>query len=95
MGLQVAVAIGVPLLACTFGGNSIDDRLGSKPWGLLIGILLGLIVGAGAMAALLRDYLSRTMGTATESARAAGQRWDSEIQERERRRESGEDEEDR
>ncbi|TME60420.1 MAG: hypothetical protein E6I54_11195, partial [Chloroflexi bacterium] len=46
MGLQVAVAIGLPLLVGTFGGNAVDKSLGTSPWGILLGILLGLVVGA-------------------------------------------------
>ena len=95
MGLQVAVAIGFPLLAGTFGGNAVDQRLGSGPWGLLVGILVGLVVGGLAFVAILRRFLSQPIGTPTERARAAGRRWGQEIDERERRRESGEENEDR
>jgi len=95
MGLQVAVAIGVPLLAGTFGGNAIDGRLGSSPWGLLVGILLGLVVGGLALFGILRAYLSQPLGTPTDKARAAGRKWQGEIAEQERRRESGEEDPDR
>lgn len=95
MGLQVAVAIGLPLLVGAFGGNAIDDRLGSRPWALLAGLTLGVVVGGFALFDILRRYMAQPMGTTTDAARAAGRRWEREIQERERRRESGEDEEDR
>ena len=95
MGLQVAVAIGLPLLVGTFGGDAVDKAFGSGPWGLLVGILLGLVVGGLALFGVLRRYLSQPVGQPTDRARAAGQRWDAEIQERERRRETGEDTEDR
>jgi F0F1-type ATP synthase assembly protein I len=95
MGLQVAVAIGFPLLVGTFGGNAVDQMLGSGPWGLLVGILAGLVVGGLAFFAILRRFLSQPIGRPTERARVAGRRWEREIDERERKRESGEENEDR
>jgi F0F1-type ATP synthase assembly protein I len=95
MGLQVAVAIGLPLLVGTFGGSAVDSTMGSSPWGLLVGILIGLVVGGLAFFAILRGFLSQPIGTPTERARTAGRRWGQEIDERERRRESGEENEDR
>ncbi|TMC75306.1 MAG: AtpZ/AtpI family protein [Chloroflexi bacterium] len=95
MGLQVAVAIGFPLLVGTFGGNAIDMAFGSGPWGLLVGILVGLVVAGLALFGVLRRYLSQPIGPPSDRARAAGRRWESEIQERERQRESGEENEDR
>jgi len=95
MGLQVAVAIGLPLLVGTFGGNAVDKSLGISPWGILLGILLGLVVGALALFGILRRYLSQPIGMPTDKARAAGRKWEGEIEDRERRRESGEEEPDR
>ena len=95
MGLQVAVAIGLPLLVGTFGGNAVDKSLGTSPWGILLGILLGLVVGALALFGVLRRYLSQPIGMPTDKARAAGRKWEGEIEDRERRRESGEEEPDR
>jgi F0F1-type ATP synthase assembly protein I len=95
MGLQVAVAIGLPLLVGTFGGSAVDSSLGSSPWGLLLGILIGLVVGGLALFGILRRYLSQPLAMPTDRARAAGRKWDGEIAERERRRESGEEDPDR
>lgn len=95
MGLQVAVAIGLPLLVGTFGGNAVDTRLGTSPWGILLGILAGLVVGGLGLFGILRRYLSQPLGVPTEGARVAGRKWEGEIEERERRRESGEEEPDR
>jgi F0F1-type ATP synthase assembly protein I len=95
MGLQVAVAIGLPLLVGTFGGSAVDSSLGSSPWGLLVGILIGLVVGGLALFGILRRYLSQPLGVPTDKARAAGRSWDSEIVERERRRDSGEEDPER
>ena len=95
MGLQVAVAIGLPLLVGAFGGNAVASSLGSSPWGLLVGLLIGLVVGGLALFGILRRYLSQPLGVPTEKARAAGRNWDSEIVEHERRRDSGEEDPDR
>src|SRR6266480_3381455 len=95
MGLRVAVAIGLPLLVGTFGGSAVDGSLGSSPWGLLVGILIGLVVGGLALFGILRSYLSEPLGVPTDKARAAGRNWDSEIVEQERRRDSGEEDPDR
>src|SRR5690349_945731 len=95
MGLQVAVAIGFPLLVGTFAGNAVDNSFGSGPWGLLVGILVGLVVGGLGLFGVLRRYLSQPVGLPSDKARAAGRRWESEIEERERRSESGEQNEDR
>jgi hypothetical protein len=62
---------------------------------LLVGILVGLVVGGLALFGILRRYLAQPMGPATDKARAAGRKWEGEIEERERRRESGEEEPDR
>ncbi|TMC71796.1 MAG: hypothetical protein E6J13_06845 [Chloroflexi bacterium] len=95
MGLQVAVAIGLPLLVGTFGGNAIDGAFGTQPWALLVGILLGLVVGALALFGILRRYLEQPMAAPSDKARAAGRKWEREIDERERRRDSGDELEDR
>jgi F0F1-type ATP synthase assembly protein I len=95
MGLQVAVAIGLPLLVGTFGGDTVDKSLGTSPWGILVGILLGLVVGALALFGILRRYLSQPIGMPTDKARAAGRKWEGEIEDREHRRESGEEDPDR
>ena len=60
-----------------------------------MGILLGLVVGALALFGILRRYLSQPIGMPTDKARAAGRKWEGEIEDRERRRESGEEEPDR
>jgi F0F1-type ATP synthase assembly protein I len=92
MGLQVAVAIGVPLLIGAFGGNAIDERLGTRPWGLLVGIILALVVGTMGLVSILRQFLAQPLTAPTDRARAAGRTWDAEIREDERRREAGEEE---
>ena len=51
--------------------------------------------GSEANHGILRGYLSQPLAMPTDKARAAGRKWEGEIQERERRRESGEEEPDR
>jgi F0F1-type ATP synthase assembly protein I len=92
MGLQVAVAIGVPLLIGAFGGTAIDERLGTRPWGLLVGIILALVVGTMGLVTILRQFLAQPLAAPTDRARTAGRNWDAEIREDERRREAGEEE---
>jgi F0F1-type ATP synthase assembly protein I len=89
MGLQVAVAIGVPLLIGAFGGTAID---GTRPWGLLVGIILALVVGTMGLVTILRQFLAQPLAAPTDRARTAGRNWDAEIREDERRREAGEEE---
>ncbi|MBV8781436.1 MAG: AtpZ/AtpI family protein [Phycisphaerae bacterium] len=40
-GLEVAIGVGIGY----FGGNWFDHRFNSKPWGLLVGVLLGCAAG--------------------------------------------------
>jgi F0F1-type ATP synthase assembly protein I len=51
LGIEIAAAVGLLSLL----GWWIDGRLGSAPWGLVIGAMVGLI---GGMANLLRSALS-------------------------------------
>lgn len=51
LGIELAAAVGLLSLL----GWWIDGRLGSAPWGLVIGAMVGLI---GGMANLLRSALS-------------------------------------
>jgi F0F1-type ATP synthase assembly protein I len=91
MGAQVAVAIGLPLLAGAFAGSALDERFGTRPWGLLIGLLLALAIGTASLVAIIRRFLAQPLGPASDTARAAGRRWEREIVERERRREADEE----
>ena len=93
VGIQVALAIGVPLIAAAVGGNALDQRLGSAPWGLLSAILLGLVIAAVAVFLVIRGYVARNpIAPVSDASREAGRRWQAEIDEQERRREAGDDE---
>jgi len=41
MGIELAVAI----LGLTFAGVWLDGKLGTKPWLMLLGLVLGMVVG--------------------------------------------------
>lgn len=92
MGVQVAAAVAIPLLLAAIIGTTLDERAGSAPWGLLVSILVGLGVAGAGVFAILRRYLTEhPMGEPTDAARAAGRRWRHELEERQRRREAGEE----
>lgn len=46
-----------PILVGVFGGNWLDGRFGTKPFMLIIGLLLGLATGVYGLIRLLRKYL--------------------------------------
>ncbi len=88
MGAQVAATIAIPLLLGAVVGSTIDRSVGSEPWGLLASILVGLVVAGIGVFLLLRRYLAEHPAErASEAARAAGRRWETEIEAEERRRE--------
>jgi F0F1-type ATP synthase assembly protein I len=84
--------VGIPLLAAAFIGDTLDRQLGTTPTLGLISILLGLAIAGVGTFFVLRRYLAANPDQPTsEKAREAGRAWDQEIQERERKREAGED----
>lgn len=50
IGLQIAVGVGLGVLV----GRWLDNRYGWAPWGLLIGVMLGLAAG---MYLLIKDAI--------------------------------------
>ena len=94
IGIQVALAVGIPVVVAAVVGNALDQRFGTSPAILLLLVLVGLGVAAAGVFLILRRYLAlNPVRPPTEAARAAGRRWQAEIDERERRREEGEEEE--
>ncbi len=94
MGTQVAVVVGGPLLLAAYAGDALDRSFGTAPWLGLVSILIGLAVaGLGAFFVLRRYVKGNPVPPTSEAAREAGRRWRHEIEERERRREAGEEEE--
>ncbi|MGL5716037.1 MAG: AtpZ/AtpI family protein [Paraclostridium sp.] len=39
---QVGLMIIIPILGCTFFGKYIDSKIGTRPWFLLVFLLLGI-----------------------------------------------------
>jgi F0F1-type ATP synthase assembly protein I len=94
IGIQVALAVGIPVVVAAVVGNALDQRFGTSPTILLLLVLVGLAVAAGGVFLILRQYLAQNpVRPPTEAARRAGRQWQAEIDERERRREEGETEE--
>lgn len=50
IGLQIAVGVGLGFLV----GRWLDNRYGWSPWGLLVGVMLGLAAG---MYLLIKDAI--------------------------------------
>jgi F0F1-type ATP synthase assembly protein I len=94
IGFQIAVVVGVPLLAAAWIGDALDRNLGTAPALGLVSILVGLAVAGLGTFVVLRRYLAANPDQpASDKARAAGRAWEREIDERERRREAGEEDE--
>ena len=93
MGVQVAVVVGGPLLVAAYLGEALDRQLGTAPSLALVSILLGLAVaGAGMFLVIRRHIKLNPVPPTSDAARQAGRRWQREIEERERRKEAGEEE---
>lgn len=84
---QVAVAVGLPL----FGAAWLSQQITQDVAGQLIVMTLGLVIAGAGMYGVIRRYLAAHPAVPTsEAARRAGQAWEREIAERERKKESQE-----
>lgn len=93
IGFQIAIVVGIPLLAAAWIGDALDRQLGTAPTLGLVAILVGLgVAGLGAFFVLRRYLATNPDQPVSEKARAAGRAWQREIEERERQREAGEEE---
>ena len=93
MGFQVAVVVGGPLLIAAVVGQRLDEAFGTAPNLGLLSILVGLaIAGLGMFLVLKRYIAANPQEPVTDAAREAGRRWEREIAERERKKESDEEE---
>jgi F0F1-type ATP synthase assembly protein I len=52
IGIDVAVVLGIGV----FLGHLVDTRLGSGPWGLLVGSVLGLVGGGFSAFRLIQQF---------------------------------------
>ena len=90
---QVGLTIAIPIALGAWLGLKLDEATGTSPWGLLGLIFAGMVIAGFGVAALIKRFSDENPTTAsTGRAREAGQRWEAEISERERKRELGEDE---
>jgi F0F1-type ATP synthase assembly protein I len=84
--------VAVPIVVGAWLGQKLDEAAGTAPWGLLGLVFLGMLVAGLAVAYMLRRYMAENpVGPVTDSARQAGRSWQAEIDERERKRDAGED----
>lgn len=85
---QVAIAVGLPL----FGAAWLSQQVTQDTGGQLLVVTLGLLAASAGMYLVIRQYIAAHPEVpASEAAREAGQRWDREIAERERKKGAGEE----
>ncbi|TMG55445.1 MAG: AtpZ/AtpI family protein [Chloroflexi bacterium] len=90
---QVGIMVAVPIVVGAWLGQKLDESAGTAPWGLLGLTFLGMAIAGIGIAYMIRRYMNENpVGPVSERAREAGRRWQAEIDERERRRDAGEDE---
>ena len=86
---QVGLVIAVPIAFGAWLGLKLDEALGTKPWGLLGLIFVGMAVAGFGVALLIKRFADENpVGTSSEKAREAGRRWEVEVERREREREA-------
>ena len=85
---QVGLIIAVPIALGAWLGLKLDAALGTSPWGLLGLIFLGMAAAGGGVVVLIKRFAEENPVTpSSERARDAGQAWQAQIAEEERRRE--------
>ena len=85
---QVGLTIAVPIALGAWLGVKLDAALGTSPWGLLGLIFVGMAAAGGGVALLIKRYADENPVTpSSDRARKAGQAWQAELDEAERKRE--------
>ena len=85
---QVGLTIAVPIALGAWLGLKLDAALGTSPWGLLGLIFVGMAAAGGGVALLIKRYAEDNPVTpSSDRARKAGQAWQAELDEAERKRE--------
>ena len=84
---QVGLIIAVPIALGAWLGLKLDAALGTSPWGLLGLIFLGMAAAGGGVYVLIKRFSEENPVTpSSERARKAGQAWQAETAEEERRK---------
>ncbi|HAF10339.1 MAG TPA: hypothetical protein DCK98_09705 [Chloroflexi bacterium] len=84
---QVGLTIAVPIALGAWLGVKLDAALGTSPWGLLGLIFVGMAAAGGGVALLIKRYADENPVTPSSTrAREAGQAWQAEQDEEERKR---------
>ena len=85
---QVGLTIAVPIALGAWLGVKLDAALGTSPWGLLGLIFVGMAAAGGGVALLIKRYAEENPVTpSSDRARKAGQAWQAELDDAERKRE--------
>jgi F0F1-type ATP synthase assembly protein I len=85
---QVGLTIAVPIALGAWLGVKLDAALGTSPWGLLGLIFVGMAAAGGGVALLIKRYAEdNPVAPSSDRARKAGQAWQAELDEAERKRE--------
>ena len=84
---QVGLIIAVPIALGAWLGLKLDAALGTSPWGLLGLIFLGMAAAGGGVFVVIKRFAEENPVTpSSDRARRAGQAWQAETAEEERRK---------
>jgi F0F1-type ATP synthase assembly protein I len=59
---SISINFGVALVLGLYIGKAVDERLGSTPWGIGIGALLGFVAGLWSVAKIIMKGKMRNNG---------------------------------
>ena len=68
LATQLGFAVACPLLAFIAGGAWLDNRLGTVPWLMMLGVLLGVLAAGGALYQVTTLQSRRRSGSGTGQA---------------------------
>lgn len=82
---QVGLIIAVPIALGAWLGLRLDEALGTSPWGLLGLIFVGMAIAGFAVGLVIKRFADENpVAPSSERGRAAGRRWEAELEQRER-----------
>ncbi len=89
---QVGLTMAVPIALGAWLGLKLDEAAGTSPWGLLALIFAGMAVAGAGVGMLIKRYAEQNpIAPASDAARKAGRRWETDLEEQRRKREAGEE----